>query len=69
MKDKFKKVVGLSMLLVCGTLLYAAPGPPSPKPPPPPKLPINDYIGVLVLLSILYGIYLINHKLKTKTPR
>ena len=69
MKDKLKRVVGLLMLLVGGTVLYAAPGPPSPKPPPPPKLPIDNYIVVMVLLSMLYGFYVINYKLQQKTPR
>lgn len=70
MKDKLKRVVGLLVLLVSSTSLYAA-GPPSPgrRPPPPPKLPIDDYIGIVVILSILYGFYVINNKLKTKTPR
>nr|WP_315172821.1 hypothetical protein [uncultured Flavobacterium sp.] len=69
MKDKLKRVVVLLMLLVGGTVLYAAPGPPSPKPPPPPKLPIDNYIVVMVFLSIFYGFYVINYKLKQKTPR
>ena len=68
MKDKLKRVVGLLALLVSSASLYAA-GPPSPKPPPPPKLPIDDYIGIVVILSILYGFYVISYKLKTKTPR
>ena len=68
MKDKLKRVVGLLVLLVSSTSFYAA-GPPSPKPPPPPKLPIDDYIGIVVILSILYGFYVISYKLKAKTPR
>jgi len=68
MKDKLKSVVGLLMLLISSASLYAA-GPPSPKPPPPPKLPIDDYIVVMVFLSILYGFYVISYKLKTKAPR
>ena len=68
MKDKLKRVVGLLALLVSSASLYAA-GPPSPKPPPPPKLPIDDYIGIVVILSILYGFYVISYKLKAKTPR
>ena len=69
MKDKLKRVVGLLVLLVSSTSLYAA-GPPSPgRRPPPPKLPIDDYIGIVVILSILYGFYVISYKLKTKTPR
>ena len=70
MKDKLKRVVSLLVLLVSSTSLYAA-GPPSPgrRPPPPPKLPIDDNIGIVVILSILYGFYVISYKLKTKTPR
>ena len=70
MKDKLKRVVGLLVLLVSSASLYAA-GPPSPRrsPPPPPGLPIDDYIGIVVILSILYGFYVINNKLKAKTPR
>ena len=68
MKDKLKRVVGLLALLVSSASLYAA-GPPSPKPPPPPKLPIDDYIGIAIILSILYGFYVISYKLKAKTPR
>jgi hypothetical protein len=70
MKDKLKRVVSLLVLLVSSTSLYAV-GPPNPgrRPPPPPKLPIDDYIGIVVILSILYGFYVISNKLKTKTPR
>ena len=70
MKDKLKRVVGLLVLLVSSTSLYAA-GPPSPgrRPPPPPKLPIDDYIGIVVILSILYGFYVIIYKLKSKPPK
>ena len=70
MKDKLKRVVGLLVLLVSSTSLYAA-GPPSPRrsPKPPPDLPIDDYIGIAIILSILYGFYVISYKLKTKTPR
>ena len=69
MKDKLKRVVGLLALLVSSASLYAA-GPPSPgRRPPPPKLPIDDYIGIVVILSILYGFYVISYKLKAKTPR
>jgi hypothetical protein len=67
MKNKIYRVMGLSMLLISSTALCA--GPPSPKPPPPPKLPIDDYIGILVVLSVIYGFYLIYYKLKQKTPR
>lgn len=72
MKDKLKRVVGLLVLLVSNTSLYAA-GPPSPGKsrgvPPPPGLSVDDYIGVVVILSILYGFYVIANTLKTKTPR
>jgi hypothetical protein len=70
MMNKLKRVVGLLMLLISTHFLYAA-GPPNPgkKPPPPPSLPIDDYIGIMIVLSILYGFYVINYKLKTKTPR
>ena len=67
MKNKIYRVMGLFMLLISSTALCA--GPPSPKPPPPPKLPIDDYIGILVVLSVFYGLYLIYRKLKQKTPR
>ena len=70
MKDKLKRVVGLLALLVSSASSYAD-GPPSPGtgPPPPPELPIDDYIGIVVILSILYGFYVISYKLKAKTPR
>ena len=67
MKDKLKRVVSLLVLLVSGAEVYAAPPPPGP--PPPPPLPIDDYIGIVVILSILYGFYVISYKLKAKTPR
>ncbi|OAZ03656.1 hypothetical protein [Flavobacterium succinicans] len=71
MKDKLKIIAGFLLLLIGNMSLYAAPTPPSPRrtPPPPPKLPIDDYIGILVILSILYGFYVISNKLKAKTPR
>ena len=40
-----------------------------PAPVPPPGLPIDENIIVLILISLIFGIYIIyNHKLKTKTP-
>ncbi|MFY8112241.1 MAG: hypothetical protein ACOVKP_09555 [Flavobacterium sp.] len=70
MKDNLKRITGFLLLLISNMSLYAAPTPPSPrKPPPPPKLPIDDYIGIVVFLSILYGFYVIYYKLKAKTPR
>ena len=67
MKDKFIRILGLLVLLVSGAEVYAAPPPPGP--PPPPPLPIDDYIGIVVILSILYGFYVISYKLKIKIPR
>ncbi len=31
--------------------------PPPPMPPPPPGLPIDDYVYILVIVAIVYGIY------------
>ncbi|MGL2987814.1 hypothetical protein ACSVH5_09475 [Flavobacterium sp. RSSA_27] len=58
-----------SVLFTLGSVWSVCAAPPPPGPPPPPKLPIDDYIGVLVLLSILFGFYVISNKLKEKTPR
>lgn len=30
--------------------------PPPPGPPPPPGLPIDDYVVVLLVLGLIYGI-------------
>lgn len=37
---------------------FAVPGnPPPPTPPPPPGLPADNGIVVLLIISVLYGIY------------
>jgi hypothetical protein len=73
MKNYLRKNLLLLFLAASGWSALAGPTPPKPSgggaPPPPPDLPINDYIGIVVILSILYGFYVISYKLKTKTPR
>ena len=64
----------LFIAFLFGTIfvIAAGPSPPNPygkKPPPPPGLPIDDYIYILIIIALLFGIYIIyGHKLKTKTP-
>jgi hypothetical protein len=65
MRSLFKICIVL-FTLGSGWSVYA--GPPEPV-PVPPELPIDDYIVVMVFLSILFGFYVINYKLKQKTPR
>ncbi|WNM19573.1 hypothetical protein [Flavobacterium capsici] len=48
----------LAMVLLLSNIGFAAPEPPPPStPPPPPGLPIDGSIVVLVVVSILFGIY------------
>ena len=45
------------------------PVPTNKRPPGPPGLPIDENIIALILISLVFGIYIIyNHNVKTKTP-
>jgi hypothetical protein len=48
-----------------------ASGPPAPtakKPPPPPGLPIDDYIYILILIALVYGLYVVNKSIVKAKP-
>jgi hypothetical protein len=53
---RFRILLALILLPLAGC--FAAPGePPPPTPPPPPGLPIDNGILVLLIVSVLYGLY------------
>jgi hypothetical protein len=60
-----------SILLFCLYGYVAQAGPLQPDPPPPPDefLPIDENITILMLMTVLFGIYIIyNYKLNKKRP-
>lgn len=52
-----KKILA-SVLFVSISFVSAAQGlePPPPMPPPPPGLPIDDYIYVILIIALIYGV-------------
>jgi len=66
--------LALLLVLCNGGIFFGQPASvPTPSgggmPPPPPSLPVDDFIVSMLILSIFYGLYTINDKIKTKTPR
>ena len=60
-------VIILVVFFLQQTSVFAAPEPPPPSsPPPPPPLPLDEWIVLLVVISILFGIYKLNKILNTK---
>jgi hypothetical protein len=54
-------IIILAVFFLQQTSLFADPGPPPPStPPPPPGLPLDGGIFLLLVLSIVYGIYKLN---------
>ena len=51
------KIVLILVGFLCSNLTFAAPNPPSPIPPPPPGLPIDGSLVVLVIASLIFGLY------------
>jgi hypothetical protein len=59
------------VFITCNFNIFAQPPGPSGGglPPPPPDGPIDGHIIYVVLVSLLFGLYLVYHKIKTKkTP-
>ncbi|KIA87152.1 hypothetical protein OA85_05945 [Flavobacterium sp. AED] len=63
------------IIFLFGIMNAFAGDPPAPspfgrkKPPPPPGLPIDENIFILMIMTVLFGIYIIySFRLKTKTP-
>lgn len=54
-----KIIIGI---LSCN-VMFAAPNPPAPI-PPPPGTPIDGGVCVLIVISLFFGIYIINKKIK-----
>jgi hypothetical protein len=68
MKIKLNKF-RLLILLLFWTLFTFAQTPPPPPGEPPPVLPIGEFMGFVVFLTLIFGIYIIyNFKIKQKTP-
>jgi hypothetical protein len=77
LKSTYRKssyILALLLVLCNGGIFFGQPASvPTPSgggmPPPPPSLPVDDFIVSMLILSIFYGLYTINDKIKTKTPR
>jgi hypothetical protein len=53
-----KIIIILIMLIGCVSEVVAAPGPPPPStPPPPPGLPIDGYLYILAIVSLIFALY------------
>ena len=51
-------IIILTVFLLPVSSIFAAPGPPPPStPPPPPGLPLDGGIALLVIASLLFGLY------------
>ncbi len=58
MKIALNRILFIMVVLFSSVVSYAAPGgPPPPTPPPPPGFPLDGSVLLLVLLSIIYGLY------------
>ncbi len=67
MKIIVKKFFILMVYFVGVSNLFAAPTPPAPgykRPPPPPGLPIDENQLVILIITILLGIFIIYQKSK-----
>ena len=69
------KIVPIRLILLLALLFplaecFAAPSdPPPPTPPPPPGLPVDGGIAVLLIVSIIFGLYKVyQFNLNKKTP-
>ncbi|HPW97264.1 MAG TPA: hypothetical protein PK218_01740 [Flavobacterium sp.] len=56
----------LAMALPCGVVFGASNPPPPSTPPPPPGLPIDGSLYVLLVISVVFGIYKVykHHNIK-----
>ena len=60
-------IIILAVFFLQQTTVFADAGPPPPStPPPPPGLPLDSGLVILVVISILFGIYKLNKILNTK---
>ena len=59
----------LCFILLFFSIIAKGGPPPPPAPPPPPLLPIDENIYIVMIISLLFGIYIIyNNRSKSKTP-
>lgn len=67
MKIIIKKFLILMAYLLGISNLFAAPNPPAPgyrSPPPPPGTPIDEHQLIILLITIILGIFIIYQKSK-----
>ena len=56
MRIQNRKYIASILFVLISFVCYGQAAPPPPVPPPPPGLPIDDFLPVLLIIALLYGI-------------